>query len=191
MSCRSPTTRWCHGKGSLINKMPGSYEEKFRRSALLPGLYDGSPGKEVDLHGREFGQFKEWDYESGLDWLLLDYESHRMLQHYVASLNHFYLDPSALWENDFSWDGFSWIAHDDYSQSVIAFRRIDHRGKELIAVCNFTPVRRDSYSHRRAGPRHLYGGVHHRRAEFGGGGDSTAPLDSEKEPMHGWRSPCP
>ena len=175
-----------HGKGSLINKMPGSYEEKFAGVRLFLAYMMAHPGKKLLFMGGEFGQFKEWDYESGLDWLLLDYESHRMLQHYTKTLNHFYLETPALWENDFSWDGFSWIAHDDYSQSVIVFRRIDLKGKELLVVCNFTPVQRTGY---RIGAPVLgsYTEVFNTdQLEFGGSGVLNGTLDSEPVPMHGF-----
>ena len=175
-----------HGKGSLINKMPGSYEDKFASVRLFLAYMMAHPGKKLLFMGAEFGQFKEWDYESGLDWLLLDYESHRMLQHYTRTLNHLYLETPALWENDFSWDGFSWIAHDDYSQSVIVFRRMDHREGELLVVCNFTPVKRTDY---RIGAPALgtYAEVFNTdQPEFGGGGVLNGVLDSEPIPMHGF-----
>ena len=174
-----------HGKGSLINKMPGSYEEKFAGVRNFLAYMMAHPGKKLLFMGSEFGQFKEWDFESGLDWLLLDYESHRMLQHFVRSLNRFYRENAPLWEIDFSWEGFSWIAHDDNTQSVISFRRIDRQGKELLVVCNFNPVRRESY--RIGAP---YYGTYTEvfstdAAEFGGEGFSNGRLDTDPVPMHG------
>ena len=175
-----------YGKGSLINKMPGTYEEKFAGVRAFLGYMMAHPGKKLLFMGSEFGQFKEWDYESGLDWLLLDYESHRMLQHFTRTLNHFYKDNPCLWENDFSWEGFSWIAHDDYTQSIISFRRIDNHGKELIALCNFNPVKREHY--RIGAP--VYGTYTEvfstDAAEFGGGGITNGTFDTDAVPMHGF-----
>ena len=111
-------------------------------------LFTLSGGGEAYLNfmGNEFAQFIEWNYTQGLDWLLLDYEKHRKMQHFVRTLNHFYLDHRCLWENDSDWDGFRWLSCDDRDNSVVAFRRISRKGKELIAVCNFCPVLREDYS---------------------------------------------
>lgn len=88
---------------------------------------------------------KEWDYKSELDWLLLDYPAHNGLLEFSKALNKFYKNTPPLWQDDDSWKGFSWISNDDYRQSVIAFRRIDDDGNELIVVCNFVPVQRENY----------------------------------------------
>ena len=174
-----------HGKCSLINKMPGEYEEKFAGVRLFLAYMMAHPGKKLTFMGTEFGQFIEWNYKQELDWLLLQYPAHTVLQAYTRALNHFYREQSPLWENDFSWEGFSWIANDDHAQSVIAFRRIDRNGKELVAVCNFTPVERRDY---RIGlPVYgVYEQVFSTDEErFGGGGTQNGAVYAERVPMHG------
>lgn len=177
-----------HGKCSLINKMPGTYEEKFAGVRAFLGYMMAHPGKKLLFMGSEFGQFIEWNYEQGLDWLLLDYDMHRKMQSYTKELNKFYKKNPALWQVDYSWEGFSWISSDDRDNSVIAFRRIAEDKKELIAVCNFTNVRRENY--RIGVPKgSAYKIVFNSDDEkYGGFGISDNPerIKTEKIAMHGF-----
>lgn len=176
-----------HGKCSLINKMPGEYAEKFASMRAFLAYTMAHPGKKLTFMGQEFGQFKEWDYQQGLDWVLLDYPAHEQMKQYTKALNHFYLKNSPMWEIDFSWEGFSWISNDDWSQNVISFRRIDKSGDELIVVCNFCPVRREGY--RIGAPQDAkYKLVFSTDdAAFGGNGDGKKLVTASTDyPMHGF-----
>ncbi|MBR6709847.1 MAG: alpha amylase C-terminal domain-containing protein, partial [Clostridia bacterium] len=135
-----------HGKKSLLDKMYGSYEQKFAGMRVFLAYMMTHPGKKMLFMGSEYGPFREWDYENQLEWFMLDFEKHRLLRHYTASLNRFYLETPALWEIDNSWDGFAWINPDDRDNNVISFRRFDRRGGELVVLLNFGPVRRNGYS---------------------------------------------
>ena len=135
-----------HGKKSLLDKMPGDYWQKFAGLRLLYAFMIGHPGKKLLFMGGEFGQFIEWKYDSGLDWLLLEYDMHKKMHYYVKSLNRFYIKHPFLWECDHGWEGFEWIDKGDYNNSVIAFiRKARDENNQVIVICNFTPVVREDY----------------------------------------------
>ena len=134
-----------HGKCSLINKMPGEYDQMFDNLRAYMTYIMMHPGKKLLFMGSEFAQFIEWDYKKELDWSLLSFEKHRQTKDFVKSLNKFYLENSALYDFDFDERGFQWISGEDYAQSIICFRRKAKDGTELIIVCNFAPVTRENY----------------------------------------------
>lgn len=174
-----------HGKCSLINKMPGDYDQKFANLRAFYGYMMAHPGKKLLFMGQEFAQFIEWNENQQLDWLLLDYDRHRQMQDYVRQLNHLYQKTPALWQDDFTWDGFQWIVPDDASQSVLAFLRRDKKGREVIAIINFAPVLRENY---RIGVPRMGAYAELLNSDdvrFGGGGAVNPPLKAEQVPMHG------
>lgn len=172
-----------HGKYSLISKMPGDYEQKFAGLRLLRGYQMAHPGKKLTFMGAEFAQFIEWNFRQGLDWMLLDYEMHRKMLAYNRDLNRFYLEHEQLWSDDYSWGGFQWLQPDDADSSVLAFRRISKKKKELLVILNFTPVQREDYllGVPKAG---TYRCVFTSDAqEYGGTGAQLQPVKSEKIPF--------
>ena len=174
-----------HGKCSLIGKMPGNYDDKFNNLRVLYAYQMAHPGKKLNFMGGEFAQFIEWNFKQGLDWLLLGYEKHRKMQQFVKTLNRFYLENRELWEVDTGWDGYEWIEPDDRDRSVIAFRRKDRKGRELVVVCNFCPVLRENY--RLGLPKQgWYVPVLNTDDEaFGGYGFAPETVRTEKKPSHG------
>ena len=176
-----------HGKGSLINKMPGEYEAKFANLRTFFGYMMAHPGKKLLFMGQEFGQFAEWNENKQLDWMLLGYDKHTELQNYVKTLNAFYKEHPAFWQIDYSWEGFQWIVPDDSQQSVVAFLRKDAAGKQILIVCNFNPVLREGYT-LGAPVAGTYREVLNSDDEaFGGSGAvHNKAVRTHKKPLHGF-----
>lgn len=130
-----------HGKGSMINKMPGDYWQKFANLRVSYGFMYGHPGKKLLFMGGEFAQFNEWSEARSIDWHLLEFDKHRGIKDYIQDLNHLYLEERAFWEYDFSGEGFEWINGFDANSSMVSFIRKGKNPKDtLVFVCNFTPV---------------------------------------------------
>ena len=169
-----------HGKASLINKMPGEYDQKFSNLRAMYAYMMAHPGKKLSFMGNEFAQFIEWRYAEQLDWLLLDYDRHRQMQSFVRDLNHFYLSHAQFWQNEQDWDGFQWIQPDAGDDNLLAFRRIDRRNRGVLVICNFCPVERLHY--RLGVPRRgIYKPVLCSDSlQYGGSGTQIHPAVSER-----------
>lgn len=176
-----------HGKGSLLGKMPGTYEEKFANLRLYYGYWMTHPGKKLLFMGGEFGQFDEWKDAAELDWPLLRYPLHDAMRRYVRDLNALYGAEAALWEQDHHPDGFRWIDADNAAQAMLTYVRFarDER-RHLVCVCNFS---RTFYPVYRIG---VPGGTAYRPimssdfADYGGSGcRMPRQAKAERKPLHG------
>lgn len=137
-----------HLKKSMLEKMPGDNWQRFANLRLLYAYQWAHPGKKLLFMGDEFGQWQEWSEARSLDWYLLDVTDgrHKLLQDFVTELNGIYSAHAALYENDFSWEGFSWVDFRDSQRSILAFARHAPNAQEtILVICNFTPVVRNDY----------------------------------------------
>lgn len=134
-----------HCKKSLLDKMPGDYNDKFANLRTYLGFMLTHPGKKLVFMGAEFGQFIEWNEAKELDWNLLTYPSHQGLQKYVCDLNNFYLNHSELYEIEDSWNGFIWVELGGMDGSTFSYIRRNKEGKELLVLINFSGLYYDDY----------------------------------------------
>ncbi len=136
-----------HGKGSLLQKMPGDNWQRFANLRLLLMFLWAHPGKKLLFMGGEFGQISEWYCKVSLDWHLIDQdEKHRKLQSFVRALNHFYRKTPALWQDDFSHNGFQWLDFNDVDHSIVSFARFAEDRDDFVAcLFNFTPQVHHNY----------------------------------------------
>ncbi len=177
-----------HGKRSLLDKMPGDDWQRFANLRALFGFMYGHPGKKMLFMGGEFGQWREWNHDSSLDWHLRDYHPHAGLQRLVRDLNILYREHPSLYEQDHDWPGFQWVDFHDAAHSVVAFlRKAKDAGQQMVCVCNFTPVPRSDY---RIG---VPSGGYYREllntdASVYGGGNlgNGGGVNSTAEPCHGF-----
>ncbi len=135
-----------HGKGSLLNKMPGDDWQKRANLRALLGFMYGHPGKKLNFMGAELGQWREWNHDTSLDWHLLQDENHQGIQRWVRDLNRAYRDEPSLHEQDFSPEGFQWIDCSDVDRSVYSFVRYAKDRRDFtVFVCNLTPTPHEGY----------------------------------------------
>jgi 1,4-alpha-glucan branching enzyme len=134
-----------HGKGSLVQKMPGDRWQKMANLRAYLGYMWAHPGKQLLFMGSEFGQTSEWSEERGLDWWLCDYPDHFGVQHCVRDLNRVYRETRALWDQDNTPEGFQWIDANDASGNVFSWLRLGSDGSVLASITNFSPVVRGDY----------------------------------------------
>ncbi len=175
-----------HGKGSMLNKMPGDRWQKFANLRAYYGFMWTHPGKKLLFMGGEFGQEREWSHDRSLDWHLLDQPDHAGLQRLVRDLNHLYKSQPALHERDCDPAGFAWIEGGDSEQSVFSYERRDAQGNPVVIVSNMTPVVRHDYNLGMP----LGGGwrevLNTDAGDYGGSGIGNAGrVEATDTPMHG------
>lgn len=176
-----------HMKGSVVNKMPGDYINQLRCTRGFYSYLLAHPGKKLMFMGPEIGQWHEWNSNEPLDWYLLDQnEENRQIHQFFKDANAFYKKEKALWEIDFSWEGFEWLVPDDNQNNVVVFLRKDKAGKDLMCAINFSPNTYDGY--RLGVPEHqFYRPVFNTDAvEYGGDGfGDTEDVAVERIESHG------
>ena len=171
-----------HMKGSMINKMPGEYDDKFANLKAGYSFMMGHPGKKLLFMGQDFAQFREWSEARELDWYLLAEEKHVQMKEYVKELLHLYQGSPALYETDDNWEGFEWVNADDSERSIFSFIRHSKDGKNnLLFVVNFTPVERPEYrvGVPQSGSYKLV--LNSDEARFGGSGEKRASIYRSKK----------
>ena len=175
-----------YGKQSLLNKMPGDEWQKFANLRLLYGYMFTHPGANLLFMGAEFGQSSEWNFEKSLDWHLLQYDFHSGIQELVKDLNTLYRGRPALYEKQFSSEGFQWIDYGDSENSVLLYIRKGHDPKnDIIIACNFTPIPREKYriGVPRAGQfKEIFNSD---ARKYGGSGMKNTIRKTAKKPWHG------
>jgi 1,4-alpha-glucan branching enzyme len=177
-----------HGKKSMLDRMPG---DTWQKAATLRALYTfmyAHPGKKLLFMGDEFGQWREWDYQSSLDWDLLDHEPHAGILRLVRDLNLVYQHTRALQERDYDLNGFQWIDASDHENSVIAFLRSGAHGTSPLAcVVNWTPVVREQYRIGLPAAGRWREVINTDAAHYGGSGLTlNGGVDTEPVPAHGF-----
>ena len=175
-----------HGKGSMFGKIPGDDWQKAATLRVLYGFMYAHPGKKLMFMGCEFGQGREWNYDTSLDWHLLAQPLHGGLRQYVADLNRVYAAEPALHEVDFDASGFEWIDCNDNENSVVSFLRRSKSGETIVALLNFTPVPRDGYRMGVPSPG-VYRELINSDAEMYGGSNlgNAGAVTAEPIPSHG------
>ena len=175
-----------HGKHSLLDKMPGEYDEKFANLRAVLGYMMTIPGKKLLFMGSEFAQFIEWNYNKELDWFLLKYPKHKAMSEYVKKLNKFYLRHSELYEIENSWEGFIWINPDDKDNNCLTYIRRNKKGKEIIVIINFSGS--DLVDYRIGAKRGKYKEVFNSDLEeFGGNGCTNKDIKTDKIAYNGFK----
>ena len=172
-----------HGKKSLLDKMWGDYDQKFMTLRAFSVYMMTTPGKKLWFMGTEYAPFREWDYENSLEWFMLKYPVHDCHHRFMAKLNHLYLSHGALWERDFTWEGFEWLLVDRAQDNVIAYLRYGRAGRTLLTVVNFSPNARLHYPVPTPAAERLSEIFNTDAYEFGGGGTvNGGELETVKEP---------
>ncbi len=176
-----------HLKCSMINKMPGLYDDKFANLKVAYSFMFGHPGKKLLFMGQDFAQLQEWSEARELDWYLLGEEKHKQLQSYVKALLHLYRKTPAMYEQDTLPAGFQWINANDGYRSIFSFVRYSKKGKRnLLFVCNFTPVEREDYRVGVPKKKQYRLVLDSDAAEFGGsGGEKALVYKAEKSECDG------
>ncbi|MES2933639.1 MAG: 1,4-alpha-glucan branching protein GlgB [Pseudomonadota bacterium] len=174
-----------HGKHSLLGKMPGDEWQRFANLRAYYGFMWGHPGKKLLFMGGEFGQIREWNADSSLDWHLLEHLLHQGIQQLVRDLNAVYRHYPALHQLDCEPAGFSWIAHDDRENSVFSFVRRDRENNFMLVVSNFTPVPRLAYRIGVPQPGAYREVINSDATVYGGSGVGNGVLQAEAISAHG------